>query len=85
MAEKNEKDIADFSDLLCEYPDLSSPFCFIQGFQEAIRVRDSDELLRLIMNPKVTAHPRLARFVRRLKKDLSVILAVCQYEKIMAT
>jgi len=78
---KNEKDIADVSDLLCEYPDLSIPFCFIQGFREAIRVRDSDGLLRLIMNPKVTAHPRLARFVRRLKKDLPVILAACQYEE----
>lgn len=78
---KNEKDIADVSDLLREYPDLSIPFCFIQGFREAIRVRDSEELLRLIMNPKVMAHPRLARFVRRLKKDLLVILAACQYEE----
>lgn len=44
-------------------------------------MRDSEELLRLIMNPKVMAHLRLARFVRRLKKDLPVILAACQYEE----
>ena len=37
-------------------------------------------MLHLINNPEVTAHPRLARFVRRLKKDLPVILAACQYE-----
>ncbi|WP_369792447.1 transposase [Exiguobacterium sp. NG55] len=61
--------------------DLAVPFCFIQGFREAIRERDAEHLLSLITNPQVTSHPGLKRFVGRLKQNIEVILAACRFEE----
>lgn len=74
---KKKKDIVDVLILLCEYPDLSIPFYLTQGFQEALRASDSSEMLHLINNSGVTAHPRQARFVQRLKKTCWS----CHYEE----
>ncbi len=40
-------DTIDVSYLLVRYEDLAIPFCFIQGFREAIRERDAGHLLSL--------------------------------------
>lgn len=74
-------DTIDVSYLLVRYEDLAIPFCFIQGFREAIRERDAGHLLSLITNPQVTSHPGLKRFVGRLKQNVEVILAACQFEE----
>lgn len=74
-------DIIDVSYLLVHYGDLAIPFCFIQGFPEAIRERDAEHLLALITNPQVTSHPGLKRFVDRLKQNIEVILAACRFEE----
>ncbi|WP_161568870.1 transposase [Exiguobacterium sp. SH5S13] len=74
-------DIIDVSYLLVHYGDLAIPFCFIQGFREAIRERDAEHLLALITNPQVTSHPGLKRFVGRLKQNIEVILAACRFEE----
>lgn len=41
-------DTIDVSCLLFRYGDLDIPFCFIQGFQEAIREREAEHILSLI-------------------------------------
>ncbi|MBR2077793.1 MAG: transposase [Exiguobacterium sp.] len=66
---------------MVRYEDLAIPFCFIQGFREAIQERDAGHLHSLITNPQVTSHPGLKRFVGRLKQSVEVILAACQFEE----
>ncbi|VXB44599.1 conserved hypothetical protein [Exiguobacterium sp. 8H] len=56
-------DTIDVSYLLVRYEDLVIPFCFIQGFREAIWERDVEHLFALITNPQVTSHPGLKRFM----------------------
>lgn len=70
-------DTIDVSFLLARYGDLAIPFCFIQG----IRERDSEHLLSLITNPKVTSHPGLECFVGRLKQNIEVILTARLFEE----
>ena len=45
------------------------------------RLRDAEHLLSLITNPQVISHPRLKRFVGRLKQNIEVILAACLFEE----
>ncbi|MDX5982032.1 transposase [Exiguobacterium profundum] len=63
------------------YVQLSVDHPFIQGFREAIRERDVEHLFALIINPQVTSHPGLQRFVGRLNQNIEVILAACRFEE----